>query len=90
MNRPAAWCARCRTSAPPELNRLFLRTGRWLAPGSRGEVLVGEAFANANALQPGDSIAMLLNGRRQTVPHRGHCALARVHLRIAARRRPAG
>ena len=50
----------------PELNRLFLRKGRWLTPGSRGEVLVGEAFANANSLQPGDSIAMLLHGRRQT------------------------
>jgi putative ABC transport system permease protein len=51
--------------APPELNRLFLRTGRWLAPGSPGEMLVGEAFADANHLQPGDTIAMLLNGRRQ-------------------------
>ena len=50
----------------PELNRLFLRKGRWLTPGSRGEVLVGEAFANANSLQPGDTIAMLLHGRRQT------------------------
>lgn len=50
---------------PPELNRLFLRVGRWLDPGSRGAVLVGEAFANANHLQPGDSISMLLNGRRQ-------------------------
>ena len=50
---------------PPELNRLFLRVGRWLASGSRGAVLVGEAFANANHLQPGDNIAMLLNGRRQ-------------------------
>ena len=49
----------------PELNRLFLRAGQWLAPGSRGEVLVGEAFADANHLQPGDTIAMLLNGRRQ-------------------------
>lgn len=49
----------------PELNRLFLRRGRWLSPGSRGEVLVGEAFAEANALQPGDTLAMLLNGRRQ-------------------------
>lgn len=47
------------------LNRLFLRRGRWLAPGSRGEVLVGEAFANANRLQPGDTLALLLNGRRQ-------------------------
>ncbi len=52
--------------APQELNRLFLRTGRWLPPGSRGEILVGEAFAEANHLQPGDSLTMLLNGRRQT------------------------
>ena len=48
----------------PELNRLFLRTGRWLSPGSRGEVLVGEAFAEANHLHPGDQLVMLLNGRR--------------------------
>lgn len=50
----------------PELNRLFLRRGAWLSPGSRGEVLVGEAFAKANGLNPGDTLAMLLNGRRQT------------------------
>lgn len=49
----------------PELNRLFLRSGEWLKPGSRGEVLVGEAFAEANDLKPGDRLAMLLNGRRQ-------------------------
>jgi len=49
----------------PELNRLFLRSGAWLSSGSRGEVLVGEAFAQANHLQAGDSIAMLLNGKRQ-------------------------
>ncbi len=49
----------------PELNRLFLRAGRWLDAGRRDEILVGEAFANANNLQPGQSIAMLLNGRRQ-------------------------
>jgi len=49
----------------PELNRLFLRRGRWLTPGAHGEVLVGEAFAEANKLQPGDTLAMLLNGRRQ-------------------------
>ena len=50
---------------PPELDRLFLRSGRWLSTPGRGEVLVGEAFAEANQLQPGDSIAMLLNGKRQ-------------------------
>ncbi len=49
----------------PELNRLFLRAGQWLTPGSRGFVLVGEAFAEANQLRPGDSIGVLLNGRRQ-------------------------
>ena len=50
---------------PPELNRLFLRRGRWLSPGSREEVLVGEAFADANKLKPGQTITMLLNGKRQ-------------------------
>lgn len=50
----------------PELNRLFLRRGQWMKPGSRREVLVGEAFAEANGLQPGDRIALLLNGRRQS------------------------
>ena len=50
----------------PELNRLFLRRGRWLSPGSRGEVLVGEAFAEANQLTPGQTLTILLNGRRQT------------------------
>jgi putative ABC transport system permease protein len=49
----------------PRLNQLFLRRGRWLAPGGCGEVLVGEAFAEANQLQPGDTLAMLLNGRRR-------------------------
>ena len=50
---------------PPELNRLFLRRGNWLPPGSRGQLLVSEAFADANHLQPGDTLAMLLHGRRQ-------------------------
>ncbi len=48
----------------PELNRLFLRAGRWLLPRSRGELLVGEAFAEANELHPGDTLSLLLNGRR--------------------------
>jgi len=48
-----------------ELNRLFLRSGRWLAPGGHGEVLVGEAFAKANHLEPGQSLRILINGRLQ-------------------------
>lgn len=51
----------------PALNRLFLRRGEWLSPARRGEVLVGEAFALANDLRPGDTVTMLLNGRRQTL-----------------------
>jgi putative ABC transport system permease protein len=42
----------------PELNRLYLRAGRWLTAGGRGELLVGEAFAEANHLRPGDTSAM--------------------------------
>jgi putative ABC transport system permease protein len=49
----------------PRLNRLFLRAGRWLAPGAKGEVLASEAFAEANHLIPGDELALLLNGKRQ-------------------------
>ncbi len=49
----------------PDLNRLFLRSGEGLGAGSRGQVLVGEAFADANQLRPGGSIAILLNGRRR-------------------------
>ena len=49
----------------PELNRLFLRSGRWLSSSNGREVLVGEAFAEANQLQPGQTLVMLLNGKRQ-------------------------
>jgi putative ABC transport system permease protein len=66
MEEPASGMVRSLPDfKPPELNRLFLRTGRWLTPGGKREVLVGEAFAEANSLKPGDKIAMLLNGRRQ-------------------------
>ncbi len=54
-------------SDAPQLNRLFLRTGRWIQAGNRGEVLVGEAFAKANQIAPGRTLALLLNGRRQIV-----------------------
>lgn len=50
--------------AQPQLNRLFLRSGRLPEPG-RDEVLVGEAFAEAQALSPGDSIDVIINGRFQ-------------------------
>ncbi|HTL54541.1 MAG TPA: ABC transporter permease [Candidatus Limnocylindrales bacterium] len=52
-------------SGEPQLNRLFLRFGRWLAPGATSEVLASEAFAEANHLVPGDNLSLLLNGKRQ-------------------------
>jgi putative ABC transport system permease protein len=47
----------------PGLNRLYLRAGRLPADG--GEAVIGEAFAEAHGLRPGDSLVAILNGRRQ-------------------------
>jgi putative ABC transport system permease protein len=47
------------------LNELHLRSGRWPEPGRVGEVVASAAFAAANALRPGDSVAAVLNGRWQ-------------------------
>ena len=41
----------------PELNRLFLRSGKWLSGGNAREVLVGEAFAEANRARGLDPIS---------------------------------
>lgn len=48
-----------------ELDRIVLRRGRGLLPGERGAALASEAFAKANRLAPGDSVAALLRGRWQ-------------------------
>lgn len=47
----------------PGLNDLYLRSGRFLEPGRNREVLVGEAFALAHDLAPGDTVDAILNGR---------------------------
>jgi putative ABC transport system permease protein len=49
----------------PVLNDLFLRRGRYVEPGRRDEVIVGEAFATANHLDLGDEVGAVLNGRWQ-------------------------
>lgn len=49
----------------PILNDLHLRRGRWVAPGHAEEVIISEAFGRANELEPGDSIAAVINGRWQ-------------------------
>jgi len=51
----------------PQINRVFLRSGRMLAGQQSGprEVLVSEAFAIARGLQPGDRVVALINGKRE-------------------------
>jgi putative ABC transport system permease protein len=47
----------------PALNDLALRRGRYPASDRRDEVVVSEAFAEANRLAIGDPIGAILNGR---------------------------
>jgi putative ABC transport system permease protein len=54
-------------SGEPLLNRLYLRQGRPIEPNVTDEVLVGEAFANANHLHPGGILTAILNGRQKTL-----------------------
>ena len=49
----------------PILNDLYLKMGRYLTPGRPEEVLASDAFARANGLQVGDSIAAVIHGRWQ-------------------------
>jgi putative ABC transport system permease protein len=50
-------------SGRPVLNDLYLRRGRYILPGQRDEVLVSEAFANANRLDVGATMGAVINGR---------------------------
>jgi putative ABC transport system permease protein len=52
---------------PQQLSRLFLRTGRLPESGSRGEVVISEAFAEAHGFIPGNRIPAILRGQRQTL-----------------------
>ena len=47
------------------LNDVFIRRGRYIDPNRRNEVLVNEGFALAHGLEPGDSIAAVVNGTRR-------------------------
>ena len=47
----------------PILNDVYIRQGRYVEPGTRDEVLVSEAFAEANQLQVGQSLGAVINGR---------------------------
>ena len=58
-------------SGTPYINRLHLRSGRWLEPGDTAGVLVSEAFATSRGLAAGDPIGVLMNGKRETLWVRG-------------------
>lgn len=47
----------------PMLNALYLRRGRWVAPGREDEVIASERFATLDAIGPGDSLGVVVNGR---------------------------
>lgn len=49
-----------------QLNRTYLRAGRLPHSQAGHEIAVGEAFAEAHNLRPGDTIAAVLNGTKQT------------------------
>ncbi len=47
-----------------DLNRLHVRAGRAPRPGERDTLLVSDLFAEAHGLRPGDSLTLVLHGRR--------------------------
>jgi len=49
------------------LNDVVLRQGRYISPGRPDEVLVSEAFAEANNFRPGDRFAAIVNGRKRSL-----------------------
>jgi putative ABC transport system permease protein len=48
------------------LNALHIRRGRPLEPYGAHEALIDEGFARARQVAPGDEVAILLNGKRET------------------------
>jgi putative ABC transport system permease protein len=48
---------------PAGMNRLTLKTGRWPAPGVKGEVVVNQRFLEARSLKLGQHMNVLLNGK---------------------------
>lgn len=54
-------------SQPSEggLNRLHLRQGRMADPATTRELILSEDFATAHRLRPGDTLAVVMNGKRR-------------------------
>ncbi|XXY51402.1 ABC transporter permease [Sorangium sp. So ce269] len=49
----------------PMLNDLHLREGRYIEPGRDDEALLSESFAEKRGLRPGDSVEVVVNGRKR-------------------------
>ena len=49
----------------PLLNRLYLRAGRLIEAGRNDEIIISEAFANAHKLKPGDTLHVIIKGKRE-------------------------
>ncbi len=51
--------------AAPVLNNITIRSGTYFTPGRAAEVIVGEKFAKARNIKPGDIIPAILNNQRK-------------------------
>lgn len=47
----------------PMINDLYIRRGGYIEPGRSDQVIISEAFAQANKLDPGDILGAVINGR---------------------------
>jgi putative ABC transport system permease protein len=50
-----------------QLNRLYFKRGRSVQPWSTDEVVLSDTFADAHHLQPGDTLAAIIHGKRKTL-----------------------
>ena len=64
------------------INNIMVRSGSYFTAGRRNEVIVSEKFAQARKLQPGDSIHLTMNGRREKMFMVG-TAISSEHVYIA-------
>ena len=49
------------------LNQLALREGRLVVSGREDEIVLGEPFAEAHGLRPGDRFDVIMNGKKRTL-----------------------
>ena len=52
-------------SGDPLLNRIYLRSGQLVDAGRSNEVVISEPFAEAHGFQPGDTLHIIIRGKRK-------------------------